>query len=395
MNRRNLGVLVALAVIVGMLASGCAPAQKPTPIPSAPQVPAEVRIGWLDALTGAAAAGGEMEWKAAQLANKQRGTVLDKPVKLILVDDKTDKTEAAQGAARLVDVEKVNFVIGSWWSSLALAASEVTEKAGIPFLTPTCTNPMITNGRPYNFRLNFIDSYQGYAIARYAVQTLKAKRAAVLLDVQQDFSTALAKYIRDAFIQLTGDQKSVVAFLSLQTGDKDFTAQLTQIKSLNPDVVFVPIYHVETALVLKQAAAMGMKIPNPAFIGSTGCDAPELTQLVGAEGDGFLFSTSYEPAAFTSPVATKFKADFNAAYGIDPDYSAVCSYDAYNLVLDSMQKAGGVDGKAVSAVLAATKNWEGASGVITFDAKHDPAKSVVFVRLQGGKRVVDSVVQPE
>jgi branched-chain amino acid transport system substrate-binding protein len=346
-------------------------------------------------MTGEAAPGGEMDWKGAQLAHKQRPTVGGKPVKLILVDDKTDKTESALAAARLIEVEKVHFVIGSWWSSLALAATEVTEPAGIPFLTPTCTNPLITAGRPLNFRLNFIDPYQGYALAKYAVENLGAKKAAILMDVQQDFSVGLAKYIRDSFQDLTGDEASVLGMFSFQTGDKDFTAQLQQIKSLDPDVVFAPIYHIQTALMLKQAADLGLKPPDMYFLGSTGTDAPELVEIAGAAGEDFRFSTSYEPSAFTSPIASKFKEDFMAEYGVDSDYSAVCSFDSYNIVLDAMEKAGTVEAVKLTDTLRAFAGWEGAGGLVTFDANGDPAKSVVIIRLENGQRVVDTIVEPD
>jgi len=404
-SRSKFLVMAALALCVAIVLAGCAPQAAPTPVPTkAPEkppeeqvegLPDEVRIGWIDAMTGEAAPGGEMEWKGAQLAHKQRPTVAGKPVKLILVDDKTDKTESALAAARLVEVEKVHFVIGSWWSSLALAATEVTEPAGIPFLTPTCTNPLITAGRPLNFRLNFIDPYQGYALAKYAVESLGAKKAAILMDVQQDFSVGLAKYTRDAFQDLTGDEASVVGMFSFQTGDKDFTAQLQQIKSLDPDVVFAPIYHIQTALMLKQAADLGMKPPDMYFLGSTGTDAPELVEIAGAAGEGFRFSTSYEPSAFTSPVASQFKEDFMAEYGIDSDYSAVCSFDAYNIVLDAIEEAGTVEAVKLTDTLRSFAGWEGAGGLVTFDANGDPAKSVVIIRLENGQRVVDTIIEPD
>jgi branched-chain amino acid transport system substrate-binding protein len=406
LKRSRWTLLTILVLCLATVLAGCAPKATPTPVPTkAPEqkpteekpvgLPDEIRIGWIDAMTGEAAPGGEMDWMGAQLANKQRPTVAGKPVKLILVDDKTDKTESALAAARLIEVEKVQFIIGSWYSSLALAATEVTEPAGIPFLTPTCTNPLITAGRPLNFRLNFIDPYQGYALAKYAVQNLGAKTAAILMDVQQDFSVGLAKYIRDDFIALTGDEASMLAMLSFQTGDKDFTAQLQQIKSLNPDVVFAPIYYIPTALMLKQAADLGMKPPKPYFLGSTGTDAPEFVEVAGEAAEDFRFSTSYEPTAFTSPLATKFKEDFQKEFGVDSDYSAVCSFDSYNIVLDAIEKAGTVEAIKLTDTLRAFAGWEGAGGMVTFDENGDPAKSVVIIRIENGKRVVDTIVQPD
>jgi branched-chain amino acid transport system substrate-binding protein len=407
MSSVNKKVFVVMLITI-MLLTACAPAaapaaptapaveNKPTEAPAVAQsgLGSEIRIGWVDSMTGQMANGGEMDWKGAQLAHKQRPTVKNVPVKLTLVDDKSDKTESATAAARLVDVEKSQFVIGSWSSSLALSASAVTTKAGIPFLTPTCTNPLITAGQPLNFRLNYIDPYQGAMLAKYAVQKLGAKKAAIIMDVQQDFSVGLTKFIRDAFIKETGDPKSVVAIVSFQSGDKDFTAQLTTVKNLNPDVVFLPYYYIEVGLTLKQAGDMDMKAPKPYFIGTTSADAPELISIAGSAGQGFVFSTSYEPSAFTSGMAIKFQQEFKTEYGMDPDYSAVSSYDSYNIVLDAIEQANTMDPSVLVPALANIKNWEGAGGKVIFDQNHDPQKSVIFVRLDNGKRVVDTVMDP-
>ena len=182
---------------------------------------------------------------------------MGKKVELVLVDNKSEKSESAIAAQRLVEVEKVAAVLGVNSSSMAMAQNEVLDKAKIISVGPACTNPLVTQGKPYAFRAAFIDPFQGDAAAKFAVQTLKAKTAVLLVDITLDYPVGLANYFRQSFLKYTENEKAVLASFSFQTGDRDFTAQLTQIKALNPDIIFAPNEYAEEAAILQQAKQLG------------------------------------------------------------------------------------------------------------------------------------------
>jgi len=196
-----------------------------------------IRIGVFEPLTGAFAAGGQLTLKGIRLANEMFPTALNQKIDLVVVDNKTDKVEAANAVTRLIQVYNVSAIIGSYGSSLAIPGSEVANKMKVPMMGCSPTNPLVTQGKEYVFRVCFIDPFQGTVMAKFAVENLKAKTAYIVQDISSDYSVGLAHYFRNAFISLTGDSKSVLGVASYQGGDQDFTAQLTLAKSKNPDVL--------------------------------------------------------------------------------------------------------------------------------------------------------------
>ncbi|MEM5788527.1 MAG: ABC transporter substrate-binding protein, partial [Syntrophobacteraceae bacterium] len=193
-----------------------------------------VRIGVYLPLTGGNAYGGQLELEGLQMAHKETPEVLGKKVELFVVDNKTDKVESANAVKRLIDKEKSVAVIGTYGSSLAMAGGEVAEKARIPMIGTSCTNPLVTQGKKYIFRVCFIDPFQGAGAATYAFKNMGLKKAALLVDVANDYSVGLASFFTKSYTKLGGE---VVANLNYQSGDQDFTAQLTQIISKKPDVL--------------------------------------------------------------------------------------------------------------------------------------------------------------
>ena len=362
----------------------------PTPVPPAP-LPDVIKVGCYEPMTGAMAAGGEMTWDGVKLANKLKAEVLGKPVEVVLVDNKSDKTEAATAMSRLIEAEKVVGVIGSYGSSLSMAGGEVSEKAGIPVVGCSPTNPLVTKGKKYYVRACFIDPFQGAVMARYAVDELGAKTAAIIQDVAQDYSVGLSAYFRDKFLELTGDPKSIVAFTSYQTGDTDFTAQLTYAIGKNPDVIFSSGYYGEAALLCKQARELGYK---GALLGGDAWDAPELIEIGGDAVEGVAFSTHYDPKGAITPASAKFVEAFKAEYGREPDAFGALGYDAYMLLLDAIERAGSVDGKAIADALHATKGFEGVTGWITLDENGDAVKSAVIKTVKNGKFEFLTTVEP-
>jgi len=209
-----------------------------------------VKIGVYLPITGGNAVGGGLELAGVQLANKQIPTVLGKKVQIIVVDNKSDKVEAANAVKRLIEKEKVNAIVGTYGSSLAMAGGEVAEKAGVPMVGTSCTNPLVTQGKKYVFRVCFIDPFQGAGAAAFATQKLHAKKAACLIEVTEDYSVGLSSFFERAFKK---DGGKIVAKLNYQKGDQDFTAQLTQIIAKKPDVLYIPANFAEGAIIMRQA----------------------------------------------------------------------------------------------------------------------------------------------
>ncbi len=348
-------------------------------------LPDEIKIGFLYPATGAIAPGGMMAYKALQLAMEAKNSALGKPVKIAVVDNKSDKAEGALGASRLIDQEKVVAILGPLTSSVTIAAAEVAEKAHIPLLSPTATNPLVTQGRTYTFRASFVDPFAAEIAARYAIEKLGAKTCAILVDIQQDYCVGLSQFFRNSFKAATKNDQSIVSVLSCQTGDKDFRAQLTTMKNLNPDIVYAPNYYTEGALMLRQALELGM-IPKVKFLGSDAWNSPEFVDLASPAGcEGALYFTHYHPDAFKSPEAIKFAKDFTERNNLAPTHDAALTYDSYMLILDAIERAKSTDGEAMAKALLETKDFQAVASKITMTPDHNPVKPVVVNEYRGGK----------
>ena len=352
----------------------------------------EVIIGVFEPMTGPMAGGGQMSNEGKYLALEQTPTVLGRPIKMVLVDNKSEKVEAANAVARLIEFEKAVIIVGSSMSSLAIPGSEVANKAGIPIMGTTATNPLVTLGKPYSFRVCFIDPFQGAVMANFAVNNLKAKTAVVIQDIASDFSVGLSNYFRAAFIKLTGDPKSVLGVISYQTGDQDFTAQVTYAAAKKSDVVFVPAgAYGDGALIIKQGKEMG--IPG-IFLGADTSEVPEFLEIGGKALEGYYYSTHFDAAALTTPAAVKFVKDFEAKYNKAPSSYAAMGYDAISLAIDGIRRAGSTDPKAIRDALAATKDYQGVTGVISLDENGDATKDAIIKTVENGQFKYVATVHP-
>ncbi len=350
-----------------------------------------VRIGVFLPLTGQNAFGGQLELEGVQMANKETPEVLGKKVELFVVDNKSDKVEAANAVQRLIEKEKAQAIIGTYGSSLAMAGGEVSEKAHVPQVGTSCTNPLVTQGKKYVFRVCFIDPYQGAGAATYAYKTLGLKKAAMLVDVASDYSVGLARFFERSFTKLGG---KVVATLNYQSGDQDFTAQLTKIISEKPDVLFIPSYFAEGAIIMKQAAELGAKFK---IMGGDAMDNPKITAIGGKAVEGFTHTTfPYDPSMKNmSPMAKKFTDDWRAQYpDKEPNVNSALGYDAYMIIIDAIKRAGSADPEAIAKALAATKGFEGVTGKTTINATHDAEKPVGLVVIKDGKKVYEGEIVP-
>lgn len=386
MFRRSLFALLAIAGLLFLLVTACQPqavveAPEEEVAPEA-ETPEEVVFGVYEPMTGAFAAGGEFTVQGVNLAYKLHPEVLGVPIRLVLVDNRSDKAEAATAMARLIDQEGAIVVIGSYGSSLSMAGGEIAEKAQIPVMGCSPTNPLVTQGKDYYFRACFIDPFQGRVMAKYAVEDLGVKRVAIIQDVAQDYSVGLAAFFREAFIELNdGDASGIVEFTSYQTGDQDFTAQLGAALAADPDAIFAPGYFAEAALLAKQARELGFEGP---IMGGDAYEAPELIEIGGAAAEGLIFSTHYHPDANLSPASAPFVEAFEAEYGERPSAFAALGYDAYMLALDAVERANSFDPVAIRDAMAATKDFPGASGSISLNEDGDAVKTAVILTVENG-----------
>ena len=359
---------------------------------SSPSVDNDViKIGVFQPLTGANAAGGADEYDGAKLANKLVPKVLGKTIQLVAVDNKSDKVEAANAATVLVQKEKVKAVIGSWGSSLSMAGGPIFAEAKIPAVAVSATNPNVTKGNDYYFRVCFLDPFQGVVGASYAFNTLKAKKVAVIREVSNDYSVGLAKFFIDEFVKLSGNKDSIVAVSDYNTGDQDFSAQLTNIKKFEPDVIFAPGNYTESALIIKQARALGMKAQ---FIGGDTWDFGAFLDIGGAAVEGAAFSTFFANDVPINKTSEVFLKAFREEYKKEPSAVAALGYDAYLVIVDAITRAGSADPQKIRDALAQTKGLEGAAGVITINAERNADKDAVFKTVKDGKFVFLTTVKP-
>lgn len=399
-----MNVTVVLIVMFSMLLAACTPQPAAAPAAAAPTsapatggavaapaaLPDVIKIGVNETMTGWGAPYGDMTWKGIQLANKNRGTVLGKKVELVLVDNKSEKSESAIAAQRLVEVEKVAAVLGVNSSSMAMAQNEVLDKVKIVSICGACTNPLVTQGKSYAFRAAFIDPFQGDAGAKFAVNELKAKTAVLLVDITLDYPVGLSNYFRQSFLKYTGNEKAVLASFSFQTGDRDFTAQLTQIKALNPDIIFAPNEYAEEAAILQQAKQLGI---TSKFLAGDSADVPELAQIAKENANGFMYTAQFHADAYTTPEAKAFIEGFRKAYNIDPETFSVTGYDSYMMLLDGIERAGSLDSDAIKKGLE-QGNLVGARGTVNLDANHNAVVSLPVIEIVDGKKTFRALIQP-
>ncbi|NLM36840.1 MAG: ABC transporter substrate-binding protein [Firmicutes bacterium] len=351
-----------------------------------------IKIGVFEPITGANAAGGQLEVEGVKLANKLYPEVLGKKVELVIADNKSDKVEAATAAARLVEKEKVTAIIGSWGSSLSMAAGDIVRQGKVPTVGASCTNPLVTAGNDYYFRVCFIDPFQGTVMANYAYSKLGAKKAAIIQEVNNDYAVGLAQFFMFSFKQLTGDQNCILAVANYNTGDQDFSAQLTNIKAQNPDVIFAPGNFTESALIISQARKLGITCP---IIGGDTWETQEFLDIGKEAVEGAVFSTFFATETPITEESAKFIEAYRAEYKKEPAAVAALGYDAYILILDAIKRAGTTDRVKLRDEIARTKNFPGAAGFITLDENGDAVKNAVIKVVKDGKFAYLDTIEPQ
>jgi branched-chain amino acid transport system substrate-binding protein len=354
-----------------------------------------IKIGANLELSGGVASYGQSAKEGIQLAIDEinKKGIDGKKLKLVTVDNKSDAAEATSGALKLVSQDKVVAMIGSATSTNTLAQVQIADQNHVPLITPTGTNPTITNKdgkvNDYVFRTCFIDPFQGTVAANFATNTLKVKNAAVLIDNSSDYSKGLAAAFKKAFANNGG---TIVSEEGYVQKDTDFHATLTRIKSKNPDFIFLPGYYEEVGLIIKQARELGITVP---FMGGDGWDSPTLVDLAGKASLNNTYITNHYSSGDSDQKVQDFVAAFKAAYkGKSPDAFTALGYDTVYFLADAIKRAGSADPKKIKEALAKTDGLELVSGKVKLDSNHDPIKSAVILEYKDGVQTFNSKVNP-
>ncbi len=351
----------------------------------------EILIGEYGSLTGGIATFGISTRDGSQLAFddiNSRGGILGQKVKLLVEDDQSKPEEAGTVVNKLIHQDHVVAMLGHVASSHSLAAAPICQSEKIPMVSPSSTNPRVTQVGNFIFRVCFLDTFQGAVMAKFAYDTLKVRNVAILVDVRSDYSVGLQTFFGQAFKKLGG---KVVSEQSYSQGDSDFRAQLTAIKASNPEAIYVPGYYTEVGTIVHQARELGITVP---FLGSDGWDSPKLWEIGGTALNGCYFSNHYATDD-PNPVVQKFVTDYKAKYNQLPDALAALAYDAARILADAMTRAGSTDGEKVRDALASTKDFPGVTGNISINQERNAVKSAVIVKVENGKYLLTETIKPE
>ena len=344
----------------------------------------DIVIGHFASMTGPQATFGISTDRAIQLAIEEKnaaGGIKGRKIVLKTIDDRGVQSEAQTAVTRLINQENAVAILGEVASSLSLAGGPVAQKAKIPMISPSSTNPDVTDVGDYIFRVCFLDDFQGWVAAKFAKENLKATKAAILYDQGQAYSSGLADYFEKAFKQLGGE---VVTKQAYTGGNLEISAQLQAIKGANAEVVFVPGYYSDAGTIIRKGRESGITAK---FLGGDGWDSEELPKIAGDAINGNFFTNHYAPEE-DRPAVKNFVEKYKAKYKSTPDGLAALGYDAALVLFDAMERSKSLDGKDLRDAIAATKDFTGVTGTFSIDENRNAKKSAVIVEYKDGKQMM-------
>ena len=351
----------------------------------------EILIGEFASLTGDKATFGQSSHNGLTLAVEEinnQGGVLGKQIKLVAEDDQGKTNEVQTVVQKLINRDKVVAVVGEVASSLSLAAAPICQQSNIPMVTPASTNPEVTNVGDYIFRVCFIDPFQATVMSKFALNSMKVKKVALLVDQKNAYSTGLAENFKRVFTEMGGE---IVAEQKYSAGDKDFKAQLTSLKSANPEAIFIPGYYTELNLISIQAREIGITVP---LFGGDGWESEKLLEGKAKDAlEGCFFST-HVSIEDPNPKIQNFITKYKEKYGSTPDAMAFLSYDAGMILFDAIKRAGSTDGVKIKDALANTQNYDGVTGTITINDQRNAIKPAVVMEIKDGKFTYKETIAP-
>lgn len=398
MSKRIL-LIVTMLVLASLVLAACQPAATEAPA-EVTEAPAEVteapaagalKIAILAPLSGSVPTFGVSTRDGALLAIKEwnaKGGVLGMQIEAVVEDSQCEADPAVNAANKVIDQDKVHYIIGEVCSKASIPISEIAQEKKVVQISPTSTNATVTlkadgTTKEYVFRACFIDPFQGKVGAKFALDNLKAKNAFVLFDQGNDYVRGLAEAFEATFTENGG---TIVGKETYTSSDTDFSAILAKVSEANPDIVYLPDYYNIVNLVSAQAKEKGITAP---FMGGDGWDSADLDK---AAAEGGYYTNHYSDQD-TRQIVQDWVKNYQTEYGAVPDALATLAYDATNLMIAAIQSAGVDDASKVKDSLASI-SWEGVSGTITYDEFHNPIKAAVILQVKDGKIVYVATVAP-
>jgi branched-chain amino acid transport system substrate-binding protein len=351
----------------------------------------EILIGHYASMTGAEATFGRSTDNGIRLAVDEinaAGGVNGKKLRVITYDDKGEAREAGSAVTRLVSSDRVVAVLGEVASGLSLVGAPVCQDNGVPMISPSSTNPKVTEVGDMIFRVCFIDPFQGWVCAKFAHENLKLKKAAILYDQVAPYAVGLNEEFAKAFKNFGGE---IVSTQTYQKGDPDFSAQLTKIRAANPQIIFIPGYYTDVGNIALQARKLGIEVP---LLGGDGWDSEQLGKIGGKAIDGSYYSNHYSHQD-PNPRVQDFIKKYDERFHGTPDGLAALGYDAARILADAIGRAKSTDGAAIAAELANTKDFDGVTGKITIDKDRNAVKPAVMLEMKNGVPTYVTTIQPE
>lgn len=347
-------------------------------------------IGEVGALTGAQATFGISSRNGIEMAINEAnaaGGVKGKKISVRVYDDQSKPEEAGNAATRLISQDRVALILGEVASSNSLAMAPKAQAGQVPMITPSSTDPKVTEVGDYIFRVCFTDAFQGFVMAKFARENLKLQQVGILRDQKSAYSVGLATVFAHKFTEMGG---KIVGDEAYSAGDSDFRAQLTTLKGGKPDGIYAPGYYSDVGVIARQARQAGLNVP---LMGGDGWDSPKLFELGGSAVNGNFFSNHYA-ANDPSERVQKFVKAYQQAYGQIPDSLAALAYDAANVAVDAMRRAPDLSGPALRDAIAKTHDFPGVAGNITLNSERNAVKPAVVLKVDNGEYKYVATINP-
>ncbi|MFZ5651023.1 MAG: ABC transporter substrate-binding protein [Bacillota bacterium] len=379
-------VLMVVLLSMALIVTGCGGGGKDEKKAADDKV---IKIGIIAPLTGDVKTFGESTINGAKMAiDKFGGKVGEYKIEVVTADDRNDATEAVNVATKLISQDKVNAIVGSVTSKTTIPISKMANESKVILVTGTATNEKVTvedgKRKEYIFRACFIDPFQGKVAAKFALENLKKKKAAVLYDQGNDYTIGLANNFKQSFTAGGGE---VTDFLAYSQTDVDFSAVLTNIAKKNPDILYLPDYYQKVSLIGKQAREKNIKA---VFLGGDGWDSKDLDYKT---MEGSYFTNHYSPDD-PSPAVKEFVSAYKAKHGSTPDALAALAYDAATLLMNAIKTANTKDPVKIKEAMQNTKDFQVVSGKVTYDKDGNPIKSATILQVKDGKQAFVATVAP-
>lgn len=383
--------LTALTFLASIALAACSKSPDVTANATGTTIGDTIKVGVNLELTGTVAAYGNAENNGIKLAVQEinkAGGVDGKKIELVTKDNKSENAEASTAATNLAIQSQVNAMIGPATSGAVAAASLNAQKTGVPLLTPSGTQDDLTldtvdGVKKYVFRTTFQDSFQGQVLAQYAYSNLNAKKVVLYYDNSSDYAKGIAEEFKKKY------QGDIVTTATFASGDKDFQSALTKIKNLDYDAIVMPGYYTETGIITKQARDMGISVP---ILGPDGFSDDSFADLAGkANANSVYYVSGYSTKAALSGKANDFIKAYKAKYGSEPNMFAALSYDSVYMIAKAAE--GAKTSIDIANNLAELKDFDGVTGKMTIDKKHNPIKTALMVIMKDGAEVSADAVE--